>query len=475
MSASIVRIHNLTVQFPGGVPVFANISFEIPRNCIFGIFGETGCGKSTLAQCCAGFIPENLLTGTIIINFENYSVDVRDVTEIDWRNNLRGRKIVYIPQDPYKTLNPHEKIGTQLTRVIEIYRNTNLEEICRKIGLNTYIIDYYPHMLSAGQRQRILFGFALAIMPRLLILDEPTASLDVDGRAVLHRLFKELQNNKVTLIIISHEIDEYRTVIAEENRFYFSPIAGDSSQYQRDGKNTGHNISTPLLKLSHLCKYFDGAPVLYDVNWQIYPREWIYLSGSNGCGKSTLLKIILGHLAPDAGNLEWLEASLPWNKIHKLSQYIHPVFQDAFYSLNPKLTVRDCLQEVIHLATGKRRLQLENHCRELWQRLALDQSLAMMLPQQLSYGQQKRIVFVRCLLKYYLESLRNPDAWHLFLFDEVFAGINWELRQSILEILEPIRHQNCAVVWVAHGCLSLRNLCSREFHLQNGELTACLR
>lgn len=469
---NIIEIENVSVTFPSAKEaILKKISFSIPRNSIFTFFGNTGCGKSTLAQCFVGFVPSSCVQGNITLYFQNEAKrNIHSIDELCWNKEIRGKKVVYIPQDPYKTLNPFENVHKQLMRVIQHYGNkTSMEEILEHLELSKEILELFPSSLSAGQKQRLIFAHALAASPELLILDEPTASIDTDGRRVLLQNFKRLQNKGHTLIIISHETKDYKFISNADDTFNFTPKPDYKQTLSQEHifENTQN-----LLRLSGIDKIFDGFHVFQRVNLDLNVDEWIYFHGYNGCGKSTLLHIIMGLLKPEKGSYYWKEKKIPWKKIQKtLWQFLHPVFQDVYHSLNPRLTVQKSLEEILSLLSPEKREKLLFLKNELWENFCLEKELEKKLPRELSYGQQKRVAIIRAILKYERETIRYPKEYHVFLFDEIFSGIHWELRDTILLYLKRLRERkNFSIIWIAHEHQILKDLCSRIFIFKNGFL-----
>jgi peptide/nickel transport system ATP-binding protein len=471
----IIKSEQFVVQFPDTPqPVFAPLNLAVPRGVIFGIFGETGCGKTTLAQCLAGFVPPRYMQGQMFLHLGAHSeVAVHCGDEALWRRELRGQKVVYVPQDPYKTLNPYETVGSQLARVFRRYgRSETVAALLAQVGLRPELADAFPHTLSAGQKQRAMVAHVLAIAPALVILDEPTASVDAEGRKILQDAFRRLLQRGSTLVVISHEIEEYTPLIADEHRFYFSPVSGSIAKNVKEG--TRQQSGTPLLQLSDIHKNFVHATqaVLRGVSLHIAPGEWLYLEGRNGCGKTTLLHIILGLLTPDRGQFDWQGVPVPWPQVSAQSRYIHAVFQDTFHSLNPGLPISDSLREVVACAPRVCTHEVAEMAQSLWQEFSLSDSLLRLLPHQLSYGQQKRVCLLRTLLKYQVEKRRQPPVPHLLLLDEVFAGIHWELRERILRLLSRMRADNLSILWIAHGHNELKDMCDRVCRLQDGVIVS---
>ncbi len=178
------------------------VSFSIKKGQIAAIVGESGSGKTTLARCIAGIeIPDE---GEIF--FEGKL--------LDFSTKEKRRKIQYIFQDTYGSLNPRIKTGDILAEPIRYHFNLSgeklkekVKEFLKKVGLNENFIKNYPHELSGGQRQRIVIARALTMEPKLLIADEPVSNLDVSVQAQILQLFLELNlKDKITILIITHDL-----------------------------------------------------------------------------------------------------------------------------------------------------------------------------------------------------------------------------------------------------------------------------
>ncbi|HON44031.1 MAG TPA: ATP-binding cassette domain-containing protein [Planctomycetota bacterium] len=466
---NIIEFQEFTVRFPQRKdPIFSNITFSIPENSIFGIFGETGCGKSTLSLALNGLLENATLQGQFQLHLDGKTYTNTKIQEKDWKH-IRGKYIVYIPQDPYKTLHPWKTIKNQLKLILKYsIPQYSIEEIIDILQIEPHILNLYPHELSAGQVQRCMLALALAKNPKIYILDEPTASIDVQGRQILLQCFQNLQKKGCTLLIISHEIQEYKSIIEPNNSFYFHPLP----EFHKLKKQETSNIQKPLLQLSNITKKYNTHIVLNQLDLLLFENYWVYLQGPNGVGKSTLMNIIQGIQKPDTGTFQWQNQEIYLNKIKKEQiENIHCVYQDSSDSLDPNWMIKSSLQEVIHRAPLKLHGQLWTKTEELWQILELPYSLLQHYPHQLSYGQQKRVAILRTLLKYHLYRNLSPTKHHLFLFDEIFSGLHWSLRNKILEHLQTLRQNNdFTILWVAHAQDDLCSLCDVSYTLQNGQL-----
>ena len=368
----LLKIEKLAVHFPYvDLPAFENVSFEVPEGSIFGIFGETGCGKTTLARCLTGFIEPACITGNIYFRSRDTWLQIARKDEAFFRGHMRGQGIVYVPQDPYKTLNPYDTVREQLLRILRFYGDQRTpESLLQKVEFPVAMAGEYPHALSAGQRQRAMVALALAVSPRIIIFDEPTASVDKQGREALWHNFSLLRDAGCTILVISHEIFDYQTLIPASLRFYFSKTQEQAAPPVKLKDNAKGEC---ILALQNIHKSFHGVTILEDINLDIHKNEWVYLEGSNGSGKSTLVNILSGIMTADKGKITWHgQTNTPANSYRR---WVHPVFQDHFDSLNPRLRIRQSIAEVINKAPLDYQSRLKEIGRHLWIRLELSQAL----------------------------------------------------------------------------------------------------
>ena len=212
----ILGLENLTVEAQGrrGVSrILQDVSFSIAPGEAFGLVGESGCGKSTVALAIMRYLGRGLsLTGGRIL-FEARDIAAMKAEEL---RSLRGNRLAMVYQDPMSSLNPVMTIGRQLIEVPMLHGETNIERArARAIAMLSEVrlpdaatmMDRYPHQLSGGQQQRIVIAMALMAEPALLIMDEPTTGLDVTIEAAILELVAELRKKFGTAILfISHNL-----------------------------------------------------------------------------------------------------------------------------------------------------------------------------------------------------------------------------------------------------------------------------
>jgi oligopeptide transport system ATP-binding protein len=216
MSETLLEVRELTKHFPvkhgvfrgtlaGVVKAVDGLSFTIRRGETFAIVGESGCGKTTLANLILGLLQptrgEILLRGQALANLTPEAMK-------EYR-----RSIAAVFQDPYGALNPRMRVGDIVSEPLAIHgysratRQQRLGEVLQAVGLSAASARRFPHEFSGGQRQRLGIARALALYPPLIVLDEPVSSLDVSIRSQILNLLKDLQDELgIAYLLISHDL-----------------------------------------------------------------------------------------------------------------------------------------------------------------------------------------------------------------------------------------------------------------------------
>ncbi|HBE8640755.1 ABC transporter ATP-binding protein [Clostridioides difficile] len=218
----LLEVNNLSVSFKveeGEVQAVRNVSFNLKKGETLAIVGESGCGKSVLCKSLMRILPYNgyIKNGEVLLK----SSDLVKKSEKEMED-IRGKNISVIFQDPMTSLNPTISIGKQIAEAVIIHQGISKSEAKKRaielielVGIDNpeKRFKQFPHHFSGGMRQRIVIAIALACNPDVLIADEPTTALDVTIQAQIIDLIKDLQHKiGLSIIFITHDLGVVATI-----------------------------------------------------------------------------------------------------------------------------------------------------------------------------------------------------------------------------------------------------------------------
>ena len=228
-SSPLLSLRDVRVEFrtsTGSVHALRGVDLDVPAGQVFGIVGESGCGKTVTGRTILRLLPANAeIQGAMLFA----GVDLATMPAERMRS-VRGRRIGMVFQDPAQALNPVFTVGQQLRSALRLYVEGSKSEIHRRalkllkdveLPGGAQILDSYPFQLSGGMQQRAMIAIALAGEPELLIADEPTTALDVTIQAQILALLNDLQaRRQMTVILITHDIGVVARVCQDVAVFY---------------------------------------------------------------------------------------------------------------------------------------------------------------------------------------------------------------------------------------------------------------
>lgn len=248
---SLLELRDVVVDYErrggGRVRAVAGASIGVEPGQIVGLVGESGCGKSTLARAAVGLVKP--VSGSVVF-------DGKDVTPLSRRGRERDlARLQLVFQNPYSSLNPRRKIGSQLADALVTLgivpaagRAQRVRELCELVGLPAGAVDRFPHEFSGGQRQRIAVARTLAAEPSVIVLDEPLASLDASAQAQLANLLVQLSRDlDLGLLLISHDLAIVRHVADEVSVMYLGKMV-EAGETRRLWDRPLHPYSEALIK-----------------------------------------------------------------------------------------------------------------------------------------------------------------------------------------------------------------------------------
>ncbi len=483
---SYFEIRNLLIkhkEFDGNKTVLDIDSITIEKGETFGIVGESGQGKTVLAltmqqllQCPPGIIDH----GEILLDGENLLA----LSQRRIRKNIRGRKIAMIFQDPMSCLNPVFKVSSTMIDVLchnhgkmtKKSAYTEAIHILEEVNLPDpdSIMAKYPHQLSGGQRQRVIIALALCCGADFLIADEPTRNLDVTIQASVLKLLKKLQEtHHITVLFIANNLSLIsafcdKVAVLHDGKIVeqgltkdiilhphndYTKLLIDAVKTDVISKTEKHSVGDVLLDVQHLKKYFDINDELKhqkhlvlkavdDVSFTLRKGEVLGIVGESGCGKSTLVNTILDLYEPTDGKVYFEEHDIFASKKrdNAFKKNVQIVFQDPFWSLNPRWLVKDIIAEPLDVYKNDA-VDREKRIEELLDMVGLPVDAAYKYPHEFSGGQRQRIAIARALAC-------EPK---LVVLDEPTSSIDVFSQTQILELIQDLRKQfNLTNILISH-------------------------
>jgi ABC-type glutathione transport system ATPase component len=511
MNNSILSIQNLCVNYitPGNpVKAVNDVSFEIQKGEIFGLVGESGSGKSTVVQAVLRTLPPPaVITGgkVLINNKDILSLSNTDVLQYRWK------QISIVMQSALNALNPVLTIREQIKDVLEIHSDltgkavdNRIHELFSLIDIDVSRLDSYPHELSGGMRQRAVIAIALALMPPLIIMDEPTTALDVIvEREILAKIIELRKELGFTILFITHdlnlllefsdrlaimrhgkviELGQTQKIRSGGEHSYTQKLIGalpSASGPRKKGllskpKNRDFG-SKPLLEVQKLSKNFPVSgffrpkliEAVKEISFQVFPGEIVALVGESGSGKSTIAKLITRLIRPTSGDIFLNGSNKKVSEARRVPleyrKQVQMVFQDPFGSLNAVHTVFHHLARPLLRHQLVPKDELFNYIIEMLENVGLSPGaiFAEKFPHEMSGGERQRVALARAL------SL-EPD---LIVADEPTSMLDVSIRMEILEVLAKMRvKKNLSIIFITHDLASARYLADRIIVLQHGSI-----
>jgi oligopeptide/dipeptide ABC transporter ATP-binding protein len=254
----ILQVKNLVTAFDtegGRIRAVDDVSFQIKKQQTLGIVGESGCGKSVTALSIMRLLPKP----TGIIESGQILFNGSDLVQLpaERMNEIRGKRISMVFQEPMTSLNPVHRIGKQLGEVYRLHFSEMSEneirqqalELLQKVGIPEpeQRMEEYPHQISGGMRQRVMIALALACKPDILIADEPTTALDVTIQAQILDLMQKLQSETgMAVIVITHDLGVIAETCEDVVVMYAGKVAETASAVELF-KNPKHPYTQGLL------------------------------------------------------------------------------------------------------------------------------------------------------------------------------------------------------------------------------------
>ena len=502
----ILEARNIAVNFKvdrGVVEAVKDVSFVLQKGETIAIVGESGSGKSVTARAIMRLLSKRAQLAKetqIILDGE----DLIKLTEPQMRK-MRGRKISMIFQEPMSSLNPVYTIGSQICEVLHLHNKISRVDAVRKarelleevqIPDPEFRLRQFPHQLSGGQRQRVMIAIALANRPEILIADEPTTALDVTVQAQILNLIKDLKTRHgMAVILITHdltvvrqfadrvyvmqqgEVKEHNTTEAlfsnpqhpYTKRLLSSEPKGIAQPLK---ENTGTILEGKAVRVVYTLKkggmfnpkYVELVAVdSLDLN--LKRGETLGIVGESGSGKTTFGQALIrltnaqqGEITFDGDRIDGLDRQ----QLRPYRSRMQIVFQDPFSSLNPRMSVRQLVEEgLIVNGIGSGADDRLARVRKALIDAGLPGHILSRFPHEFSGGQRQRLAIARAIAL-------EPE---FILLDEPTSALDLSVQAQIIELLRKLqRERGLSYLFISHDLKVVRALCHRVMVMQNGKI-----
>jgi peptide/nickel transport system ATP-binding protein len=521
----MLRIRGLKVSF-GDREILREIDLDLDQGSPMSVIGESGAGKTTLGLAIMG-LAEGNSSGEIVFEGKN----LLEMSDDDFRL-LRGNRIAMVFQNVENSLDPVYRAENQIAEAILSHSELNkkaaklrVQKLLSSVGLSEEKGRSYPHQLSGGEKQRVIIAMALANDPDILILDEPTASLDALTNAEIRKLFKLAVSDRISLIIthdlsLAADLSERMAVLYAGRivemgrtedlmgaprhpytrgllRAYPGMNATKDLQgipgrmvhglkgcpfHQRCSQRIdiclietptlsevgGRRVAchrggiAPLLELRGIQKRFDSRQVLSDIDLALYEGETLALVGESGSGKTTLARIIMGLHEPDFGEL-FLGGSRVEKRGTDFYSHVQMIFQNPRESISHRMNVLRAVREPLDVLKKGSQEERLMRVREVLDHteLSSDQDFLEMYPHQLSGGEVQRVAIARALVL-------GPK---LLIADEPTSALDPSVQAKILKLLLNLQEDmGLAILFVTHDIALARKVSDRIAVLLRGRI-----
>jgi len=480
---TMLRVRDMTVRF-GGIVALDGISLDLNRGEILGLIGPNGAGKTTLFNCISGVIHPD--RGSIF--FEGHSLVyapphvrarfgiARTFQNLQLWGSMTVEENLVVPMD---ALGRRNTFSDALYLPFSAYAERASRERARAI-LHVLELDRYARTLAAdlpaGIQRRVEIARALAMRPRLLLLDEPAAGLDAQETARLAELLHAVrQRFHVSMLLVDHDMSLVLRVCDYVYVLDFGKLLarGQPSAIRSDPKviaaylgeeskqSTGETTTVvaapkqaaPLLEVKQVAAGYGGLEVIRDVSLQVRPGEVVACIGANGAGKTTTLRAISGMIHPRRGRVMFAGIEVTGRTAERISKLglIHiPEGRGLF----PRLTVEDTLRLVSNTAGH------EVDITPAFQLFPKLRERRRQLVGTLSGGEQQMVAMGRAILS-------KP---RLVMIDEMSQGLAPSVVQQLFEIIRVFRDEGIAVLLVEQFVESALDVADRAYVFEHGSI-----
>jgi peptide/nickel transport system ATP-binding protein len=502
----VMDARNIGVSFKvdgGMIEAVRDVSFRLHRGQTIALVGESGSGKSVTARAVMRLLSKRAkVSAKTEIMYGDKDMSRLSDTEM---RRLRGNRLTMIFQEPMSSLNPVYTVGSQIAEILRIHQKmTKAQAAAKVVELLREVqipepearVNQYPHQLSGGQRQRVMIAMALANNPDILIADEPTTALDVTVQAEILNLIKELKaKTGMAVILITHDLTVVRQfadyvyvmqhgLVQEEGPSealftnpqhpYTKRLLGSEPKGQANAlevkdetvlEGRDVRVTYKLRKGGAFRGTYHDLQAVDGLSLTLKRGETLGLVGESGSGKTTFGQALLRLNTLSAGEVTFLGQRIEKHDRAQMKPYrsrMQIVFQDPFASLNPRMSVRQIIEEgliVNRIGTG--RADRMERVKQALRDAGMPDDILSRFPHEFSGGQRQRLAIARAIAL-------EPE---FILLDEPTSALDLSVQAQIIDLLRQLqRDKGLSYLFISHDLKVVRALCHRVIVMQNGKI-----
>ena len=530
MDNTLLRVKNLSLGLnnPKNEKLLIdNVSFEIKKNEIVSIIGESGSGKTLTAMSILGLLDKALfnISGQIIFN----KINLLSVNEAKIQK-IRSHNISIVFQNPMSSLNPTMKLGKQIYEVFHSHIDLNynsvnkrIKELIKKVKLDGVknLFEKYPHEISGGQMQRFMLVMALASSPKLLIADEPTTALDVTVQKEIIEILKSLQKTEnLSILLISHNIGLVKNISNKiivmkegkliENNHTQLILQSPKKKYTKgllsininnkkrvkklntlqnfEKKIQNNNISKrtrnnrlkllyekePLMIVRNVSKYYSrfvnfrkkvNFKALKNINIKLYEGETLGIIGESGSGKTTLSEVIMKIKKYEFGNIFYKNKNI--NKFNKTEM--------LNYRKEVQIVFQDPYSSLNPLFNVKEIIAEPIKCHNIFEKKSEIDKKCKELINDVKIGQSYLNKYPHELSGGQRQRVAIARAISInpkiLILDESVSALDVSIQASILNLLTEIKEKyNLSYIFISHDLSVVKHMSDKIAVFLNGKI-----
>lgn len=530
MDNTLLRVKNLSLGLnnPKNEKLLIdNVSFDIKKNEIVSIIGESGSGKTLTAMSILGLLDKALfnISGQIIFN----KINLLSVNEAKIQK-IRSHNISIVFQNPMSSLNPTMKLGKQIYEVFHSHIDLNynsvnkrIKELIKKVKLDGVknLFEKYPHEISGGQMQRFMLVMALASSPKLLIADEPTTALDVTVQKEIIEILKSLQKTEnLSILLISHNIGLVKNISNKiivmkegkliENNHTQLILQSPKKKYTKgllsininnkkrvkklntlqnfEKEIQNNNISKrtrnnrlkllyekePLMIVRNVSKYYSrfvnfkkkvNFKALKNINIKLYEGETLGIIGESGSGKTTLSEVIMKIKKYEFGNIFYKNKNI--NKFNKTEM--------LNYRKEVQIVFQDPYSSLNPLFNVKEIIAEPIKCHNIFEKKSEIDKKCKELINDVKIGQSYLNKYPHELSGGQRQRVAIARAISInpkiLILDESVSALDVSIQASILNLLTEIKEKyNLSYIFISHDLSVVKHMSDKIAVFLNGKI-----